>query len=73
MTRDIAAMAQQIEQLKANISELKAGQEQMAREMAKAADAKDSKAAPAAAGAGADATSYPKNKIKVCRCAVPLV
>ena len=36
MTRDIAAMAQQIEQLKANIAELKAGQEQMVREMAKA-------------------------------------
>jgi hypothetical protein len=37
MTRDLAAMAQQIEQLKANIVELKAGQEQMAREMAKPA------------------------------------
>lgn len=35
MTRDIAAMARQIEQLKANIAELKAGQEQMVREMAK--------------------------------------
>jgi hypothetical protein len=35
MTRDIAAMAQQIEQLKANIAELKAGQEQMIREMTK--------------------------------------
>ncbi|PPQ16468.1 hypothetical protein CV770_25930 [Bradyrhizobium sp. AC87j1] len=35
MTRDLAAMAQQIESLKANIAELKAGQEQMAREMAK--------------------------------------
>jgi hypothetical protein len=35
MTRDLAAMAQQIEQLKANIAELKAGQEQMARDMAK--------------------------------------
>lgn len=35
MTRDLAAMAQQIEQLKANIAELKAGQEQMVREMAK--------------------------------------
>jgi hypothetical protein len=35
MTRDMAAMAQQIEQLKANIAELKAGQEQMVREMAK--------------------------------------
>lgn len=35
MTRDIAAMAQQIEQLKTTIAELKAGQEQMAREMTK--------------------------------------
>jgi hypothetical protein len=35
MTRDLAAMAQQIEQLKASLAELKAGQEQMAREMAK--------------------------------------
>ncbi|MBR1175898.1 hypothetical protein JQ617_18230 [Bradyrhizobium sp. KB893862 SZCCT0404] len=35
MTRDLATMAQQIEALKANIAELKAGQEQMAREMAK--------------------------------------
>jgi len=35
MTRDVAAMAQQIEQLKANIAELKAAQEQMAREMVK--------------------------------------
>lgn len=35
MTRDLTTMAQQIEQLKANIAELKAGQEQMAREMAK--------------------------------------
>jgi hypothetical protein len=35
MTRDIAAMAQQIEALKANVAELKATQEQMAREMAK--------------------------------------
>ena len=35
MTRDLAAMAQQIESLKTEIAELKAGQEQMAREMAK--------------------------------------
>lgn len=35
MTRDLAAMAQQIETLKANIAELKAGQEQMTREMAR--------------------------------------
>lgn len=37
MTRDMAAMAQQVEQLKADIAELKAGQEQMVREMAKPA------------------------------------
>jgi hypothetical protein len=36
MARDLATMGQQIEQLKANIAELKAGQEQMARELAKA-------------------------------------
>jgi hypothetical protein len=36
MTRDLAAMGQQIEQLKATVAELRAGQEQMAREMAKA-------------------------------------
>ncbi|MET4390236.1 hypothetical protein ABIB73_006018 [Bradyrhizobium sp. F1.4.3] len=35
MTRDLAVMAQQIEQLKANIAELKAGQEQISHEMAK--------------------------------------
>ncbi|WP_426609150.1 hypothetical protein [Bradyrhizobium sp. McL0616] len=35
MTRDVAAMAQQIVQLKANIAELKTAQEQMAREMVK--------------------------------------
>lgn len=37
ITRDLAAMTQQIEQLKANIAELKTGQEQMAREMTKPA------------------------------------
>lgn len=35
LTRDIGLMAQQIETLKASIAELKAGQEQMARDMAK--------------------------------------
>jgi hypothetical protein len=35
LTRDLGLMAQQIETLKASIAELKAGQEQMAREMAK--------------------------------------
>ncbi|MBR0828127.1 hypothetical protein JQ596_21560 [Bradyrhizobium manausense] len=44
MTRDLAAMGQQIEQLKATIAELKAGQEQMAREMAKASAPKPAEA-----------------------------
>lgn len=44
MTRDLAAMGQQIEQLKANIAELKAGQEQMAREMSRPAQAKPAQA-----------------------------
>ncbi|QPF88837.1 hypothetical protein [Bradyrhizobium commune] len=35
MSRDLAAMSQQIEQLKANIAELKAAQEQIARETVK--------------------------------------
>jgi len=44
MTRDLAAMGQQIEQLKATIAELKAGQEQMSREMAKASAPKPAEA-----------------------------
>jgi hypothetical protein len=44
MTRDLAAMGQQIEQLKATIVELRAGQEQMAREMAKAQQPKPAEA-----------------------------
>jgi hypothetical protein len=43
LTRDLAAMGQQVEQLKASIAELKAGQEQVAHD-AKAADAKASEA-----------------------------
>lgn len=44
MTRDLAAMGQQIEQLKATIAELRAGQEQMAREMAKSSAPKPAEA-----------------------------
>jgi hypothetical protein len=43
LTRDLAAMSQQVEQLKASIAELKAGQGQLAHD-AKAADAKASEA-----------------------------
>jgi hypothetical protein len=44
MTRDVATMGQEIEQLKASIAQLKAGQEQMARDMAKSSEAKSSEA-----------------------------
>jgi hypothetical protein len=43
LTRDLAAMGQQVEQLKSSIAQLKAGQEQLAHD-AKAADAKASEA-----------------------------
>jgi hypothetical protein len=43
LTRDLAAMGQQVEQLKASIAELKAGQDQVARD-AKAAETKASEA-----------------------------
>ncbi len=47
MARDLAAMAQQVEQLKTSIAELKAGQHATARDVARASDARpaESKAA----------------------------
>jgi hypothetical protein len=42
MARDLASVTQQVEQLKASIDELKAGQQQMSRDLAKASDAKAS-------------------------------
>jgi hypothetical protein len=42
--QSLAAMAQQIEQLKASVEQLKAGQEQMSRDIARASDAKASEA-----------------------------
>jgi hypothetical protein len=47
MARDLAAMAQQVEQLKASIAELKTSQQAMVREAAKAAEVKASEAKPA--------------------------
>ena len=44
MSRDLASMGQQIEQLKASIAQLKAGQDQMSREMAKTSDARPAEA-----------------------------
>jgi len=40
--RDLASLAQQVEQLKASIEQLKAGQQQMSRELARASEAKAS-------------------------------
>jgi hypothetical protein len=42
MSHDLAAMGQQIEQLKASIEQLKAGQEQMSRDLARKAEARPS-------------------------------
>jgi hypothetical protein len=44
MARDLASAGQQIEQLKASIEDLKASQQQMSREIAKASEAKASEA-----------------------------
>jgi hypothetical protein len=44
MSRDLASMGQQIEQLKASIAQLKAGQDQMSREIAKTSDARTAEA-----------------------------
>ncbi len=80
MSNDLAAMAQQIEQLKANIAELKAGQEQMVREMAKppaprpvAAETKpvDSRARAAASPPQPSAQPVRKPKPPVTRTYAP--
>ncbi|MGJ5179116.1 hypothetical protein ACQR16_12500 [Bradyrhizobium oligotrophicum] len=42
MSHDLAALSQQISELKASLAQLKSGQDQMAREMARVADAKPS-------------------------------
>ncbi len=46
MARDLAAMAQQVEQLKAGIAELKASQQAMARDVAKSSEVKSSEVKP---------------------------
>ena len=46
MAQDLAAMGQQVEELKATIAQLKASQAQMARELAKATEAKAAEAKP---------------------------
>jgi hypothetical protein len=48
MARDLAAMAQQVEQLKASIAELKTSQQAMVREAAKVSEAKAAETRPAA-------------------------
>lgn len=46
MARDLATMGQQISELKASIAQLKAGQEQMSRDIAHVAEARTSEAKP---------------------------
>ncbi len=48
MARDLAAMAQQVEQLKASIAELKASQQAMARDAARTSEVKPAEIKPAA-------------------------
>jgi hypothetical protein len=48
MARDLAAMAQQVEQLKASIAELKAGQQAAARDIARTSEIKPAEVKPAA-------------------------
>ena len=48
MARDLAAMAQQVEQLKASIAELKASQQAMVRDAAKTSEVKPAEIRPAA-------------------------
>ncbi len=45
LARDLAGVSQQVEQLKASIAELKSGQQQMARDLAKAAETRASEQA----------------------------
>jgi hypothetical protein len=47
MAQDLATMGQQVEELKATIAQLKAGQAQMARELAKTSEAKAGETRPA--------------------------
>ena len=46
MAQDLATMGQQVEELKATIAQLKAGQAQMARELAKTSEAKAGETRP---------------------------
>jgi hypothetical protein len=50
MAQDLAAMGKQVDELKATIAQLKAGQAQMARELAKTSEAKVSETRPAEQG-----------------------
>lgn len=64
MARDLAAMAQQVEQLKASIAELKTGQQAMIREAAKASEVKpaEAKAAESKPAEVKPAASKPRSK-----------
>jgi hypothetical protein len=65
MARDLAAMGQQIEQLKTNIEQLKTNQQQMARDMAKTSDAKTSDAKTSDARNSAAGTAEPAPRPRI--------
>jgi hypothetical protein len=57
MAQDLAAMSQQVQELKTTIAQLKAGQAQMAREFAKASEAKAAETRPAEPNQGPKASA----------------
>jgi len=65
MARDLASAGQEIEQLKASIAELKAGQQQMSRELAKTSESKasESKASEAKASEAKVSEQNPRPRL----------
>ena len=60
MARDLAGLGQQVEQLKASIEELKAGQQQMSRDMAKASEQKVSEQKASEQNRAAEQSARPR-------------
>ena len=62
MAQDLAAMTRQVEELKANIAQLRTSHAQMAREVAKAADARASEARPPELAPRPRSQQYPRRE-----------
>ncbi|WKA25830.1 hypothetical protein [Bradyrhizobium roseum] len=71
MAQDLAAMGQQVEELKATIAQLKASQTQMARELAKASDTKASEAKASEAKAAETRPVEPTVRPKISALTAP--